>query len=166
MTYFRPCKNCIREKTLCARRDEVRTAIKGTGITSVAFRCAERQPIYSVGQRVAVTWPVNNGCDSEYPDWTLETWPATVVAERGTKFQILVDDASSDFETPARSFIKNESLYAKVTAPKLGLLAEPDRQVCAICQGVRQPDGTMIGCFGAQEDGFCREPVLPRGCIA
>jgi hypothetical protein len=150
MTYFRPCKNCIHASESCERREAVRKAIAGASITSVAFRCDKRVPIYTVGQRVAVTWSVNSSCDPEYPEWSPETWPATVVAERGTKFQILVDDVPSDCETPARSFLKNESLYAKVTAPKLAPLDELARNVCKVCQGVRQADGSIAGCF-AQE---------------
>jgi len=164
MTYFRPCKNCVREKLACGRREGVRALIKGAGLTSVAFRCAERQPLYAIGQRVAVTWSVNSSCDPEYPEWGAETWPATVVAERGTKFQILVDDVTSDCETSARDFIQNESLYAKVTTAKLTALDEPPRAVCSTCQGVVQQDGTVAGCFGQDAQGSFGGYV-PTGCI-
>jgi hypothetical protein len=133
MTYFRPCKNCVRATAACDRRDQVRGAIKGVSITSVAFRCDQRVPIFAVGQRVLVHWIVPDP-EGDYRDATEERWPATVVAERGTKFQIIVDDVPSDYETPARGWIKNESLHAKVTATKLEPLDEPTRKVCGVCE--------------------------------
>lgn len=143
MATFRPCHNCVRERQPCGRREAVRAAIKGVGITSVKFRCDERQPIFAVGQRVSVSWIVSDEGDFRYA--TEESWPATVVAERRPKFQIVVDDVDSDHETPARGYINNESLYAKVTAAKLKPLDEPARDVCRTCQALG-PD--YPGCYG------------------
>lgn len=102
-------------------------------MTSVKFTCPDRQPLYRAGDRVSVTWPVSMSCDSELPDYILESWPATVVEEKGARFVICVDDVDSDDGTPARSYLKSETLYAKVSAGKLKALDEPKRSVCGIC---------------------------------
>lgn len=126
MTYYSTCANCAADKELCVRRAEIRTAIRGTGITSAKFRCAGRQPLFHAGQRVSVTWP--NG---EYDE--NESWPATIITEVGTRFLISVDDTPGDLETPARDYVKNERLFAKVSPAKLLALDEPDRAICAFC---------------------------------
>lgn len=45
MAFYRPCHNCILAKQPCARRSRVAEGIKGLGLTSASFRCAERTPI-------------------------------------------------------------------------------------------------------------------------
>lgn len=158
MTYYRPCKNCLLEKEPCPRRDAVRAALKGTGVTSAAFRCNERKPIFAIGQRVTVTWLVPEHDEyGGYENGLHESWPATVIAERGTKFQIVVDDVASDEGTRARAWMKNESLHAKVTAPKLKALDEPNRELCPSCQAVVQPDGSVVGCWN--------DEISPARCL-
>jgi hypothetical protein len=161
MGFYLPCHNCALEKLPCARRDQVAAGIKGLGLTAVKFRCAERKPLFAVGQRVFVEWLIPDG-DGYYEEVTAERWPATVVAERRPKFQILVDDVDSDYETPARTYIKNESLYAKVTAAKLHPMDEAPRDVCSVCQAVRAGDGAISGCYG-YEDGA--HGYTPNGCL-
>lgn len=161
MSFYKPCHNCVLEKLPCSRREAVATGIKGLGLKSADFRCTERVSIFAVGQRVLVTWEVPD-LDDEYHNYgTAESWPATVVAERAPKFQILVDDVSSDHETPARDYIKNESLYCKVPAARLSPLDEPAREVCGTCQGV-PANGTVLGCYG-YEDG--PHGYTPNGCL-
>ena len=91
--FYSTCTNCAVDKGTCARRAEIRAAIKGTGITSAKFRCDDRQSIFNPGQRVAVTWPVG----ADYDDTNYESWPATIIAEVGTRFLISVDDVDGDF---------------------------------------------------------------------
>lgn len=166
MTFYRPCFNCAFAKLPCARREAVAAGIKGLGLTSLKFRCSERRPAFAVGQRVEVGWMVSEPDGECGLETTREHWPATVVAERGNKFQILVDDVDSDYGTSARGYIKNETLYAKVSASKLRPLAEPPREVCGTCQGVAA-DGTVTGCFGwaAKEGWDGHSAYTPEGCL-
>ena len=127
--YYSTCTNCAVEKSTCIRRAEIRSAIRGIGITSAKFRCDDRLSIFHPGQRVAVTWPVGD----DYDDTNYESWPATIIAEVGTRFLISVDDVDGDFETPARDYIKNERLFAKVSPHKLRAIDEPCRAICKFC---------------------------------
>ena len=146
MTAYRTCLHCVRARDLCERRADVARGVAGLGVTSVKFRCPERIPLFTPGQRVSVTWFIVDP-DGRYGDGIHETWPATVIAQRGTKFQIVVDDVDGDEGTPARGWMKNESLHAKVTVGKLRPLSEPDRKLCPDCDGVIQSDGTVPGCW-------------------
>lgn len=148
--FYRTCKNCAFEPATCDRRAAVEAGIRGLGLTAVKFRCDQRQPFFRMGQRVGVTWKF------VLPEWdwgyeeglSHEEWPATVVAETTRGFRIVVDDVRSDHDTPARSYIKNESLYCNVTASRLRPLDEPDRAVCTYCGSAENADGTVTGCWG------------------
>lgn len=164
MTYYRPCFNCASDRKTCPTAVRIRAGLTGLGVTSVAFKCAERRPKFAPGDRVTVTWSV-------YPeDWyyedgvSLEDWPATVSMEAGKKFIIKVDDVDSDHGTPAREYIKSDSLYCKVSASKLKSLDEPLRPVCLLC-GEVGGDG-FAGCYSLNgEGGFLigPPPLCERG---
>jgi hypothetical protein len=126
--------------------------VKGLGLTGVTFRCEQRQPFFRVGQRVGVTWKF------VLPEWgwgyeeglSAEEWPATVVAETKRGFRIVVDDVPSDNDTPARDYIKSDSLYCNVTAGRLRALDEADRRVCSYCGSAENGDGTVTGCWAPE----------------
>lgn len=152
--FYRTCKNCAFDAASCLRRAEVEAGIRGLRLTSVRFRCEQRQPFFRVGQRVGVTWRFAPEGWTWEDGLSAEEWPATVVSETKRGFRIVVDDALSDLETPARSFIKNDSLYCNVTASRLRALDEPDRAVCAACGSAENGDRTVTGCWGGE--GFIR----------
>lgn len=150
MAVYRTCYNCALAKLPCVRRDSIQTDIAGLGITSLKFSCKERKPVFERGQRVTVSWPVPDG--GEYGnDYTLEGWPATVIRESGARFLIVVDDVPSDHETPARDYVKNESLYARVPAGRLAPLAGEYRAICDACDQIPGDDGRYAGCYGYQD---------------
>lgn len=158
MTSYTTCINCAADKQTCERRNAVRAAIKGAHITSVKFRCTDRQSMFRTGQRVAVTWTV--GGDNEYE--LDETWPGTVLRESGTRFLISIDDVPSDEGTPARSYIKNERLFVKVSPSRLRALDEPDRRICTFCD--RAPvDGDA--CQDRDRDIWSFNSSYPLGCL-
>lgn len=158
MTSYTTCINCAADKQACERRIEIRAAIKGAHITSVKFRCGDRQSMFRTGQRVAVTWTV--GGDNEYE--LDETWPGTVLRESGTRFLISIDDVPSDEGTPARDYINNERLFVKVSPSRLRALDEPDRRICKFCQ--RAPaDGDA--CQDRDRDVWSRNGGYPLGCL-
>jgi hypothetical protein len=160
MAFYRTCVNCKLQKKPCLRRDELAEVLRGQKVTSVKFHCDQRRPLFEIGQRVSVTWAVPDGWEDDSPS-TLESWPATVIAERGSKWQILVDDTDSNKNTPARSYIKNKTLYAKVTSGKLTARDEAPLQVCGVCQNVVR-DNQLTACHGYEDDPFSYEPC---GCI-
>lgn len=153
MGFYRTCARCAFEKAPCERRAEVAARIKGTGLTSVTFRCALRTSLFHPGQRVAVTWEVYGEPSYYECPSSLESWPATVVQETAKGFVILVDDVESDEGTPARDYIRNEKLFCNVRVGKLKALEEPDRRVCGFCGNPEAADGTVPGCDGAEMGG-------------
>ena len=164
--FYRTCKNCAFDHRTCDRRARLEAGVKGLGLTGVTFRCDQREPFFRVGQRVGVTWRL------VLPEWgwgyeeglSAEEWPATVVAETKRGFRIAVDDVPSDNDTPARDYIKSDSLYCNVTAGRLRALDEPDRAVCEYCGSADNGDGTVTGCWAPDEQ--CVGIFNPEKCLA
>jgi hypothetical protein len=151
VTSYLTCRNCATDPKLCARRLEVAAAVKGTGITSFKHRCDRRDPLFKPGQRVNVSWPVTD----EYGDTGLESWPATVIVETGTRFVIHIDDVDSSHGTPAREYVKSPNLFAKVSAANLEAIDQPARAIC----GGAPAQGGVCQEKGKGWDG------LPPSCI-
>jgi len=162
MTVFRTCKNCVREKEPCERRDDLRTSLAGLGVTSVKLRCKERRPLYGTGQRVLTTWTVGDP-ESYYQDATEEAWPATVIKESGSQFLLKVDEADSDHGTPAKGYFKSASLYIKARVGRIAPLDEPTCVVCPTCARVGAGGAGEGGCYGYEGQ---RPEHLPFGCLA
>lgn len=158
--FYRTCKNCAFDHRACARRKQVERGVKGLGLTGLTFLCEQRKPFFRNGQRVEVHWTFALPDADFWDGMNTETWPATVVAETKRGFRIVVDDVESDLETPAREFIKNDSLYCNVSASRLSALDEPDRLICKACDSAENGDGTVTGCWGGE--GY----HAPNDCLA
>jgi len=159
MAYLRTCHNCGHDRDACARRDQIRRAISNHGVTSIKFRCDDRLPLYRPGDRVSVTWPV---LGDEWNSGNLETWPATIIKESGARFVVRVDDVDSDLGTPARSYIKSDSLYCKVSPSKLEKLDEPQRRVCGLCGIVGNSGFVECWQMGSVPHSLCLRAIDER----
>jgi hypothetical protein len=157
MTYYAPCFNCTVDKAACPRRQSVRQALKGSAVTSLKFRCPERQPFFVSGQRVVFDWKSFES--DEYDTSVLHlTFKGTVIRERGTKFVVQVDsgkDIEDEIEA-SEVFKKNDALLIKVRPADMRPLNEPAKAVCLTCYQVE-----------GQEDRCYRSGTswVPKGCI-
>ncbi len=156
---YRTCYGCTVDGSTCPARAAMRDALKGLGITSIAFKCAARQPAFYEGQRVTVTWPFYE--DEEDP---LEIeFHATVIYERKPgRYRIRVDDGP---DQTIGEYVSPDSLksggHAHVSVTRLQPLDELTRTVCAVCGRV---EGLTEDCYGYgpeyRDGGF-----IPLGCI-
>lgn len=138
MTAYRTCHNCGIDRATCPRLSAIKTQVAGLNLTSVKFKCADRLPLYAPGDRVNVTWTVGTEGYEEAND---EMWPATVIGEKGSQFIICVDNVDSDEGTPAKSYVQNDSLYAKASAQRLTPMTGGDdtpRTVCGLCGEIKE----------------------------
>ncbi len=163
MANYRTCHNCRVDPKECATRDIIKRAIAGLHVTSIKFNCPDRAPLYRAGDRVNVTWLVSSSVDDYYQnEYSQEIWPATVIQEVGPKFLILVDDVDSDEGTPARGYIKSDTLYCKVSAGKLMPLNEPRRTVCDLCGIVAGNSFNACWQEGTRPDPRCLRSILAQ----
>lgn len=135
MTYYRTCKNCRFEKSGCQKREEMRTAIKGLGITSIKFRCPDRRAIFDEGQRVKLTWRVFASGD-DYDEETIHEFLATVMFEvaGGLRYIVRVDPGVSlDGDCDVSAAFKNKNLIIKARPDSMTAIDEPVRDFCRAC---------------------------------
>lgn len=159
MAHYATCFNCAVDKATCPRRLALQKALAGSNITSIKFKCPERQSFFSTGQRVSFDWTM---WDSDgYDESSLPlVFHGTVIRERGSKFVVQVDtgkDASGEGIEASDVFKKNEALLIKVRPANMKALDEPSQTVCLTCY--------QIG--GSAENRCYRNGTdwVPNGCI-
>lgn len=154
MAHYAPCFNCAVDKNTCERRQSIRRAIQGSGILSLKFRCNQRQPMFSPGQRVSFVWTWWDNCGEGDDQGLGLVFHGTVIRESGAKFVVQVDagkDASGEECEASHVFTKNDQLLIKVRPADMRALSEPPRHVCSVCSWVE----------GAAEDRCQRTPPEP-----
>lgn len=147
MTYYTTCLNCAVDKSACAKRKAVSNAIKGTGITSVKFRCTERVSKFRHGQRVAFDWRyyADDGSGEGY-----ETeFVGTIMHEKAgnKRFAVRVDQDGEHYDCKPSDILKNAE-FISVRPADLRPLDEPDRVICPLCARYEDGDGERERCWG------------------
>lgn len=160
MTHYATCFNCAVDKSACSRRAELQKALAGSHVTSVKFRCPDRQPHFTPGQRVAFDWKVWE-TDGDEESCIHLTFHGTVLQEKGSKFVVQVDagkDATLEEIDASDVFKRNDALITKVRPADMLPLNEPPRSVCLTCYQIEGMDG--IRCYRSQGQVW-----KPKGCI-
>lgn len=145
MPYYHKCKNCAVDTSTCPRRQSIKSAIKGLGLTSIKFQCPERKPLFRVGQRVEFDWTFYDG---DHRDLWGESegdnlvFAGTVASEnegRGT-FVVVVDQSpvQSNIDYPDGQYtpdevFKNGGFAVRVKPASMRAIDQPDRIICADC---------------------------------
>lgn len=166
MTYYAPCQTCAVDRTTCDQKKKVAKALAGIWATSIKFRCPKREPKFHPGQRVLFDWrhyEPNDWGDSDRFDLR---FAGTVVAEKGLRFIVRVDEGdcidSSDGETiPASTVFKNDRLIIKVKPADMLPRDEPDRVICPECCAYEDETGRCHG----HGDPKSWDSYWPSGCL-
>jgi len=161
MTTYATCFNCAVDKTACARRLALQKALAGSHVTSVKFRCPDRQAHFRSGQRVAFDWKVweTDGYDESCMNLTFH---GTVLQEKGSKFVVQVDagkDKTIEGYEASEVFKRNDALITKVRPADMRPLNEPTRSVCLTCYQIEGME--EIRCHRTISD----QKWKPKGCI-
>lgn len=161
MTYLQPCFNCATDKATCTRRAQILQGLRGLGVGSVKFKCAERQSRFRHGQRVEFNWryyePIDDyGGAAEYHT----TFRGTIMREKpnNRRFSIRVDQEGEDYDLkPAEVF--NNPEFISVRPDDIRPLDEPDRAICPNCAAYEDhADMERLGCWARGQDD------VPKGC--
>lgn len=145
--FYRACLGCVRQGQPCDARDQLKARLKGLGITSVKWKCAEREARFAVGGRVwAKTFC---GFIDEFSDGSpIEEFPGTVVRLMGSKALvyirpgIIARDEETEF-TPARG----GHGFCKIPLSRLKARQGERANVCPECELPEE--------FGHQEGFAC-----------
>ena len=169
MSYFYPCKNCALEKSDCAKRTSMRSALKGLGITSVKFKCPERRQLFRAGQRVEFAWNVYSEGETHCGDEVCTTqFNATVIDEtrNGLRYTVRVDPDNEYYDFDPKDVFKNQSLIINVKPCDMTAIDEPDRTFCPSCLAY-DADEAKTRCQGFKGEPFMGfdDTYHPEGCL-
>lgn len=160
MAYLYPCKNCIFEKVDCDKRTAMRVAFKGLGVTSAKFKCDNRTPLFSSGQRISFVWTVYDDCHEEDgafdPDQTVFYGTVYGEAKSGLRFIVRVDQESEFYDYKPSEIFRNGGFAVKVKPSDMCVTDEPPQPMCETCM---KYEG---------EQGLChrnRDYQNPHGCL-
>ena len=141
MGFYKPCRNCARDKDTCEIRNSLRHAIKGHHVTSINFRCDQRLPMFTTGQRVVFSWSHWEPNDWGYSDENKLLFTGTVAYEKGSKFVVRVDDtegvAADEVSEAMPSTSVFKSLIIKVRTNDMQAIDEPNKVICLACMSYR-----------------------------
>lgn len=145
--YYTNCRGCTVNTSTCAHRAKIRESLAGLGLTSIKFKCPDRKPQFSRGNRVLVTWtlvgrPYQTSEGYDYANEVV-SFKATVIEEKKPgRFLIRVDDGAShdcgdDFVAPD---CLSGNGFASVGFQKLQSLNEFNKRVCDLCNSPNMAD--------------------------
>lgn len=134
MTFYRTCTGCISAGQPCSAKDALRKTLKGLGVTSVKWNCADRVARFQVGNLVwADTVADRNEVDDDGYPFRAE-FPGVVVDAAGTKPLVFIDPGvksnSHEYEFVAGS----SNGFCRIPLSRLKAREGEKQQVCASCQ--------------------------------
>ena len=139
MTAYRTCIGCIHQGAPCEARDRVRATLKGFGVTSIKWRCPDRQPRYRVGDPVwALTVAqINGGEYDERGNPIRDYFPAVVVdpGKKPTKALVSIDPGAAgrgDFGDGI-IFDVNSSGFCNIPLSRLQPRDGEREEICKYC---------------------------------
>lgn len=158
MTY-RTCTGCVHGSGFCQAREDVKTQVKGIGVTSLKWKCRYRRPAFQAGDAVFVE---TIGCQPEGDeDVYIGSYPATVIESKGSKLICFIepgvedDDNGIPFEPKS-----NGNGHVKVPMVRVKKRDAVREYVCSYCKRITRLAGHEDYCRDApkeQRQAFERE---------
>jgi hypothetical protein len=143
MTYYSTCLNCAADKAQCERRKSLSAALKGTGVTSLKFKCADRQSLFERGQRVEFDWTYYEDNEGYQP-----VFVGTVMGEKPNRkrFNIRVDQDHDDYDLKPADVLKSPE-FVSVRPADMRQIEEPRRHMCALCSAYNNESDRAQICY-------------------
>ena len=140
--FVKPCFNCPHRKG-CERKAEKLAAVRGLGLTSIAFKCDKRLSELQPGQRIEFTM-MDGERGSALEPWSTYTFQAIVM--RPYKHRILVWLVGCDHEDEEPDPHPQQYEYL-LASGKNPIAVSPDRVRpvngrVPVCPDCGQPEGT------------------------
>jgi len=138
-----PCHGCpvpklVADADCISKRSEMRTKVRGLGLSSAAFKCPILPKHFRNGRRVSINTPILK-YGRYHDDGFNVCWKevkATVLAFDGRRFQCVIDladmeqareESDKESDKEAKDFIYRKPMLA---ARVVSFLDEPDKPLC------------------------------------
>jgi hypothetical protein len=129
-------------------RADLKLKMKGLHVTSVNFKCKERVPAFSQGERVVVTWPLQDEEGSYYGGASCDIeFAATIIKEKKFGRYTLRVDPGESITGEWTADDLNHKGFATASLHRLKPLAEPAKRACTICCAVEGITDTNKECW-------------------
>ena len=152
MTCYRACIGCFAQGDSCATRDDMRSKIKGLGITTVGWKCRDRRPKFNVGQAVWATTVASYSGDAD-DGIRRDDFPAFIVRVIGPKAVVYIELGAVGVD--GNDFDGNGSGFCKIPMSRLRSREAPSETVCTFC-----------GWLGSKgHDSGCISPANKKGLM-
>jgi hypothetical protein len=150
MTVFSTCRGCM-ARTDCSKQRELRKFIKGSNVSLVRHRCADRCPEFQPGDAVFVKTGVP--VDDQEKGWINGEYPAVFIRETvGTSIICFIRPGTPSTDQGSEFFPRGESKgFVKVSRSRVRMrvAASTDLGTCPEC-------GEHLALTGECKDGCAR----------
>lgn len=137
MTYFHACVGCAHDKATCNAFLTFKENLKGLGITSVKWRCAERRDRFHIGQPVWALTTCFYGGDYQ-DDWHRDEWPGHIIRLTGSTALVYIepgadakDHGHGDLPFEPKSGGRG---FCKIPLSRLKTRIGDDETICKQCE--------------------------------
>ncbi|TAI67632.1 hypothetical protein [Bradyrhizobium sp. Leo170] len=134
MTFYRTCTGCVVQGQPCDARDGLRKKLKGLGVTSVKWKCADRIARFQVGDLVwvdTVADPNDYGDDGEpYRD----EFPGVIVDAAGAKPLVFIDPGVKGKSEEAAFVAAKSNGFCRIPLSRLKEREGEKEKICQSCQ--------------------------------
>lgn len=159
MTHWLSCRGCVHDGPECPHRQAMRKKLRGLNVTSIRWRCAEREDRYRTGDAVWADTVSDYGApvepwENEPPrDW----YPGHVVKLLGAKVLVhIARDAEGRDHGADYPFSPRDGSQHGFCKIPLSRITEREAAPSAIC-----PECDVPACHGHQKGYSCGAPADP-----
>jgi hypothetical protein len=144
---YATCRGCVRSRQKCETRDALRSKILGLGVTSIKWKCTDRQNRFEVGEPIwayTADWHFNSG---EEGNPTMDHFPGVVVHVCADgKITVFINKGAEGRETGAE-FEPLKGGFCKIPISRL---SNRDGERETICKHCDWPSSK-----GHEPSGYC-----------
>jgi hypothetical protein len=134
---YRTCQGCVLEKELCDARDAVRLRLKGLGVTTIKWKCAERVDRYKIGDPVWAMTVCGQSADYfEQGEQLRDEFPAIVIRHMGSKALVFIkpDVEGKGHCGDGVPFEASNRGFCKIPLARLSPREGQPEKVCRSCE--------------------------------
>jgi hypothetical protein len=132
---YATCRGCFRARQKCETRDALRSKILGLGVTSIKWKCADRQNRFEVGDPIwayTADWHFNSG---EEGSPTMDHFPGVVIHLCADgKILVFIEKGALGRETEAEFYPLGGRGFCKIPISRLSNREGERETICKHCQ--------------------------------
>lgn len=135
MTAYRTCGGCVRDRKPCDTRATLQRALAGLHMTSVKWRCQDRQEPYAPGDAVYARTAVDFGTPDE-PGLLMARFPGVLVRILGTKAVVFIKPDEDGLDDNGEGVIftpRNSDGFCKLPLLRIEARDAPAEGFCSKC---------------------------------